>query len=255
MESNTGQVDTSASGELAGKVALVTGGNRGIGRATALALARAGVDVGVNFRRHEEEALEVCREIEALGRRAVPVQANVGVAAEVTRMVAAVREALGAIQILVNNAGVIRPQPVEEITAEDWDELISVNLTSAFLTTQAVLPDMRERRWGRIINLSSVAAQLGGVVGPHYAASKAGMHGLTHGYAAMLAKEGITANAIAPALIETEMVTSNPRARADLIPVGRFGAVEEVASVVVLLAGNGYITGQTINVNGGWYMS
>ena len=255
MESNTGQVDTSASGELAGKVALVTGGNRGIGRATALALARAGVDVGVNFRRHEEEALEVCREIEALGRRAVPVQANVGAAAEVSRMVATVREALGPIQILVNNAGVIRPQPVEEITAEDWDELIAVNLTSAFLTTQAVLPDMRERRWGRIINLSSVAAQLGGVVGPHYAASKAGMHGLTHGYAAMLAKEGITANAIAPALIETEMVTSNPRARADLIPVGRFGAVEEVASVVVLLAGNGYITGQTINVNGGWYMS
>jgi 3-oxoacyl-[acyl-carrier protein] reductase len=244
-----------AAGEIAGKVALVTGGNRGIGRATALALAAAGVDVGVNYRRHEEEALEVCREIEALGRRAVAVQANVAVAAEVTRMVGAVREALGPIQILVNNAGVIRPQPVEEITAADWDELIAVNLTSAFLVTQAVLPDMRERRWGRIINLSSVAAQLGGVVGPHYAASKAGLHGLTHGYAAMLAKEGITANAIAPALIETEMVTSNPRARADLIPVGRFGAVDEVAAVVVMLAGNGYITGQTINVNGGWYMS
>ncbi len=114
---------------------------------------------------------------------------------------------------------------------------------------------MRTRQWGRIINLSSVAAQLGGVVGPHYAASKAGLIGLTHSYAALLAKDGITANAIAPALIGTEMVTSNPRARADLIPVGRFGTVNEVAAAAVLLATNGYITGQTISVNGGWYMT
>jgi len=253
--SDAGTHPKAASGDIVGKVALVTGGNRGIGRATALALADAGVDVGVNFRRHEEEALEVCREIEARGRRAVAVQANVARGIEVMRMVTAVRDALGPIQIVVNNAGVIRPQPLEEITEESWEEMIAVNLTSAFLVTQAVLADMRERHWGRIINLSSVAAQLGGVVGPHYAASKAGMLGLTHGYAAMLAKEGITANAIAPALIETEMVTSNPRARPDLIPVGRFGTVDEVASMVVLLAGNGYITGQTINVNGGWYMS
>jgi 3-oxoacyl-[acyl-carrier protein] reductase len=114
---------------------------------------------------------------------------------------------------------------------------------------------MRHHRWGRIINLSSVAAQTGGVIGPHYAASKAGMLGLTHSYAGLLAKEGITCNAIAPALIETEMVTSNPQARPDLIPVGRFGHVDEVAEVAVLLARNGYITGQTINVNGGWYQS
>jgi 3-oxoacyl-[acyl-carrier protein] reductase len=121
--------------------------------------------------------------------------------------------------------------------------------------TQAVLPQMRGRRWGRIINLSSVAAQLGGVVGPHYAASKAGLHGQTHYYARHLAKEGITVNAIAPALVATEMVTSNPNANPDLIPVGRFGEPDEVADVAVMLAGNGYITGQTINVNGGWYMS
>jgi 3-oxoacyl-[acyl-carrier protein] reductase len=114
---------------------------------------------------------------------------------------------------------------------------------------------MRAQHWGRIINLSSVAAQVGGVVGPHYAASKAGMHGLTHFYASRLAKEGITVNAIAPALIETEMVTSNPNARPDLIPVERYGMPEEVADVAVMLAKNGYITGQTINVNGGWYMS
>src|SRR5436305_2277866 len=121
--------------------------------------------------------------------------------------------------------------------------------------TQAVLPGMRNRKWGRIMNLSSVAAQIGGVIGPHYASSKAAMLGLTHYYASRLAKEGITVNAIAPALVETEMVTSNPNASARLIPVGRFGRSEEVADVAVMLARNGYITGKTINVNGGWTMS
>jgi 3-oxoacyl-[acyl-carrier protein] reductase len=128
-------------------------------------------------------------------------------------------------------------------------------LKSCFLLTQAAIPAMRARRWGRIINLSSVAAQIGGVVGPHYAASKAGMLGLTRLYARQLAGEGITVNAIAPALVETDMVTSNLNARPDLIPVGRFGLPGEVADVVVMLARNGYITGQTINVNGGWYLT
>jgi 3-oxoacyl-[acyl-carrier protein] reductase len=114
---------------------------------------------------------------------------------------------------------------------------------------------MRARGWGRVINLSSVAAQIGGVVGPHYASSKAGMLGLTHYYAQRLAREGITVNAIAPALIETEMVTSNPNARPDLIPVGRYGTPAEVADVALMLVRNGYITGQTVNVNGGWFMS
>ena len=149
----------------------------------------------------------------------------------------------------------IRPQAMEDVTERDWDEIVDVNLKSAFLVTQAVVGGMRARRWGRIINLSSVAAQLGGVVGPHYAAAKAGLFGLTHSYATLLARDGVTANTIAPALVETEMVTSNPRARPDLLPVGRFGAVDEVAGVAVLLARNGYITGQTFNVNGGWYMS
>ena len=133
--------------------------------------------------------------------------------------------------------------------------MIAVNLTSCFILTQAVLPAMRRRKWGRIINLSSVAAQVGGVVGPHYAASKAGIIGLTHAYASRLAREGITVNAIAPALIETEMVTSNLGARPDLIPVGRFGLPAETAAVALMLAQNGYITGQTISVNGGWYMT
>ena len=161
----------------------------------------------------------------------------------------------GAVDILVNNAGVIIKSPLDALTADIWDDTLRINLSSAFHATQAALPGMRARRWGRIIMLSSVAAQTGGVVGPHYAASKAGMIGLAHSYASLLAKEGITANTISPALIDTDMVRNNPLATPALIPIGRFGGADEVASIAVLLAGNGYITGQTFNVNGGWYMS
>jgi 3-oxoacyl-[acyl-carrier protein] reductase len=240
---------------LTGKIALVTGGNRGIGAACSIALAQAGCDVAVNFNVRAEDAEKTCAEIRKLGRRAFAVQANVADAAQVKRMTAEAERELGPVSILVNNAGIIRALKPEEITEADWDEIVDVNLKSAFLVTQAVLPKMREQRWGRIINISSVAAQTGGVVGPHYAASKAGMLGMMRAYAQLLAKEGITANAVAPALIDTEMVRANPRATPGLIPVGRFGAAEEVASAVVMLAENAYITGQTINVNGGWYMS
>jgi 3-oxoacyl-[acyl-carrier protein] reductase len=240
---------------LTGKVALVTGASRGLGRAIGLALAEAGTDVAINYRERSEEASQVRAAIEAMGRRAVSVQADVSESEQVDALVADVERELGPVTILVNNAGVSRPQQVQDITEEDFDDLLRVNLKSAFLVTQRVLSSMRAARFGRIINITSVAAQVGGVVGPHYAASKAGMIGLTHGYANLLVREGITANAIAPALIETEMVTANLRAKPDLIPVGRFGHVDEVATVAVMLAGNGYITGQTINVNGGWYMS
>lgn len=240
---------------LEGKIALVTGGSRGIGAAVALALAQAGADLAVNYRNRQDEAQKVCSQIRALGRRALAVQADVSNSAAVREMLSRIESGLGSANILVNNAGIARPQKIDDITETDWDELIDVNLKSAFLVTQAVLPEMRSAGWGRIINVSSVAAQIGGVVGPHYAASKAGMIGLTHSYAHLLAKEGITMNTVAPALIETEMVTSNLNAKPDLIPVGRFGDIEEVAQVVVMLATNGYITGQTINVNGGWYMS
>ncbi len=241
--------------ELDGKVALVTGASRGIGRAIATALARAGADVVVNFVSREAEAKKVCSEIKSIGRRTLAVKADVSVSKEVAKMVSQVEKEMGPVSVLVNNAGISRPQPLDQITERDWDEVLTVNLKSMFLVCQAVLPGMRQRRWGRIINLSSVAAQLGGVVGPHYAASKAGCLGLTHYYAALLAKEGITANAIAPALIETEMVTGNLKATPERIPMGRFGKVEEAADVAVMLARNAYITGQTINVNGGWYMS
>lgn len=242
---------------LTGKIALVTGANRGIGRGIAVALAKAGADVAVNFRANEDEAAAkaVCAEMERSGSRALAVKADVSLGNEVSNMVAAVRERLGDISILVNNAGISKPQPIAEITETDWDLIHNVNLKSMFLVTQAVLPAMRNKRWGRIINLSSVAAQLGGIIGPHYAASKAGAIGLTHSYASLLAKEGITVNAIAPALIETDMITSNPKARPDITPVGRFGTVEEVAEIAVMLARNGYITGQTISINGGWYMT
>jgi 3-oxoacyl-[acyl-carrier protein] reductase len=240
---------------LAGRTALVTGASRGLGQAIALALADAGADVAAGFLDHEEGAAATRAGIEERGRRCVTVRADVSVSADVLRLVATAQAELGTIGVLVNNAGISRPQLLEEITERDWDEIIAVNLKSMFLVTQAVLPAMRAARWGRIINLSSVAAQLGGVVGPHYAASKAGVLGLTHSYAALLAAEGITVNAVAPALIATEMVTGNPRARPDLLPVGRFGRPEEVSAAVVMLATNGFITGQTIHVNGGWYMS
>ena len=240
---------------LKGRIALVTGGSRGIGAAIATALARAGADIVVNYRSRESEALQVEALVKGLGRRCILAKADVSNPTEITGMVTEIREKLGDVDILVNNAGIAVPEQIENIDEEGWDKTMDTNLKSAFLITQALLPAMRRARWGRIINISSVAAQLGGVVGPHYAASKAGMIGLTHSYAALLAKEGIAVNAVAPALISTEMVTSNLRANPDLIPVGRFGCPEEVSDVVVMLACNGYITGQTFNVNGGWYMS
>jgi 3-oxoacyl-[acyl-carrier protein] reductase len=241
--------------DLKGRLALVTGSSRGIGRAIALALAQAGADVVLNFRSRAAEAAAVEREIRRLERQCLVVQADVSVAADVARLAGAAQDRFGPIGILVNNAGIAKPQPIEEITERDWDEAIDVNLKSCFLMTAAALPAMRSRQWGRIVNLSSVAAQVGGVVGPHYAASKAGMLGLTHFYAQRLAKEGITVNSIAPALVETEMVTKNLNARPERIPIGRFGLPDEVAEVALMLARNGYITGQTVNVNGGWYMS
>jgi 3-oxoacyl-[acyl-carrier protein] reductase len=241
--------------DLSGRVALVTGGSRGIGRASALALAQAGADVAVNYRSSAAEAQQVCDLIARLGRRTVKIAADVSASAEAKSLVNAVEAALGPVGILVNNAGVSQPVTLETLSEEVWDATIAVNLKSVFLMTQAVLPAMRRQRWGRIVNISSTAAQTGGIVGPHYAASKAGIHGLTHGYAAWLAREGVTVNAVAPALIETDMIRGHARATPERIPIGRFGRPEEIAETVVLLARNGYITGQTVNVNGGAYLS
>ncbi len=241
--------------ELLGRIALVTGASRGIGRSVAVELARAGCVVVVNYRERADEAAETVQQVEALGRRAYLARADVSDAAQVDRMAGQIAADVGPIDVLINNAGQARPIALDALTVADFDHALAVNLRSAFLVTQAFLPAMRLRNWGRLIFVSSVAAQVGGVVGPHYAASKAGLAGLAHAYAALLAREGVTANVIAPALIDTEMVRNNPKARPDLIPLGRFGTPEEVAEVVVSIASNGYITGQTINVNGGWFMS
>ena len=243
------------SSDLKDRIALVTGASRGIGRAIALSLARAGADVAVNYQVREKEAQEVCAEIKGLGRRGLAVQADVSQAEAASRLVKTVEKELGTISILINNAGISKPRGLDDLTEEVWDETIRVNLKSCFLVTQAVLPGLRSQHWGRIVNISSTAAQVGGVVGPHYAASKAGILGLTHAYASRLFKEGITVNAICPALIITDMVSESIRARPDRIPIGRFGAVEEVADVALMLVGNGYMTGQTIQVNGGLYLT
>jgi 3-oxoacyl-[acyl-carrier protein] reductase len=241
--------------ELTNRVALVTGASRGIGRDIATALAGAGAKVAVNYRTSAAAANDVVKNIQSAGGTAVALPADVSDAQAAANLVRETEARLGPISILVNNAGVIVRKPLDELGQDEWNDTIRINLSSAFYVTQAALPGLRARRWGRIIMLSSVAAQTGGVIGPHYAASKAGLIGLTHSYASLLAGEGITANAIAPALIDTDMIRGNAAARPQLIPVGRFGTTDEVASVALLLASNGYITGQTINVNGGWYMS
>ncbi len=240
---------------LEGKIALVTGSSRGIGRACALALAGAGADIAVNFRQREEAAEETCSLIERIGRRALPFKADVSRFSEVDEMIKRIAQELGTPQIVVNNAGIAPRYPWDQIPEEGWDEIMAVNLKSAYLVTQAVLPGMRALRWGRIINISSGAAAVGGMVGPYYAASKAGLLGLTRGYASLSVKEGITVNAVAPSLIETEMTTRELKANPNQIPVGRFGRPEEIAVVVVMLAKNAYMTGQTIWVNGGRYMT
>jgi 3-oxoacyl-[acyl-carrier protein] reductase len=240
---------------LANKVALVTGGGRGIGKAISLALAAAGCDVAVNYVSREADARETADAVRAAGRRALVVRGDVAKSADVTALVATVEKELGPVDILVNNAGSAKFESLEQMTEASWNECLQLNLTSVFLVTQAVLLGMRARKWGRIINLTSVAAQAGSVMAVHYSAAKAGVIAATKSYARLLAKEGVTVNAISPALIGTEMVAGNPHIKPDMIPVGRFGRVEECADVAVMLARNAYITGQTIAVNGGMYFA
>jgi 3-oxoacyl-[acyl-carrier protein] reductase len=231
---------------------LVTGGSRGIGKAIAHSLAKAGAAVAVNYRERAEEAGSVVEDMHKAGGRAVSVGADVSSSDAVKSMVYEVEERLGPIDILVNNAGMAAARGLDDLTEDDFDRMIAVNLKSVFLCTQAVLPGMRARRWGRIVNISSIAARGPGGISVAYNASKAGLEGLTRGYAARLAPDGVTVNAIAPGLIDTEM--GKPLIEAGFvsrIPVGRFGTSEEIAQAAMLLVGDGYITGQTIAVNGG----
>src|ERR1700758_1681794 len=234
-----------------GRVALVTGASRGIGRAVALALAECGAKIAVNFRSRAHEAEAVVAAIEARGGKAVPVAADVSVAAAVEAMLTTVAAQLGPVDLLINNAGVAIHRNIDDLSETDFDRTIATNLKSAFLCTRAVVPGMRERRFGRIVNISSGAARGAGVVGVHYNASKAGLEGLTRGYAARLVKEGITVNAVAPSLIDTDMMNARRDQYVARIPLGRMGTADEVAQAVLMVIGNDYMTGQTVQLNGG----
>ncbi len=235
---------------LRGHVALVTGGSRGIGAAIVKALGEAGCSVAVNYRERAAEAEALAKNIVTAGGRAIAVQADVSKPDAVREMVARASAALGPVDILVNNAGIALVRGVDDLTEADFDETIAVNLKSVFLCTQAVLPAMRAKKWGRIVNISSGAARGGGAIGPHYNASKAGIEGMTRGYAARLVKDGITVNAVAPSLIETDMMKGQSQL-VSRIPLGRFGTADEVATAVLMLIDNAYMTGQTVAMSGG----
>ncbi len=241
--------------DLTGRIALVTGASRGIGRVVAIALAQAGADVAVNYLERATEAIDVVETIHGLGRRAIAVPADVSLASSVTEMFRAIEHGLGFVDILINNAGIAIFHDIDALTEDEFDRTIAVNLKSAFLCIRAAVPHMRDRGWGRIVNISSGAARGAGGIGPHYNASKAGMEGLARGYAARLIKHGITVNSVAPSLIATDMVHAGLAASLSRIPVGRFGTSEEVAQVVLMLLGNAYMTGQTVALSGGMSFS
>jgi 3-oxoacyl-[acyl-carrier protein] reductase len=236
--------------DLRTHVALVTGGSRGIGAAIVRAVAAAGAAVVVNYRERRDAAEALVAEIQNSGDRAVAIAADVADSRAVTDLFASAAQQVGPVDILVNNAGIAITRGVDDLTEADFDRTIEVNLKSVFLCTQAALPAMRQKKWGRIVNISSGAARGGGAIGPHYNASKAGIEGLTRGYAARLVKEGITVNAVAPSLIETDMMAGKQEL-VSRIPLGRFGTPEEVAQAVIFLIGNGYMTGQTVALSGG----
>lgn len=247
-------------GRFGGKVALVTGASRGIGRGIARRLADDGAAVVVNYRSDQKGADATVREIEEAGGRAISVAGDVGVAADVAAMVDAAVRRLGGIHILVNNAGVAADMLTVRLSEEDWDRVLDTDLKGAFLTTKAVLRPMMRQRWGRLINIASVVAYTGNAGQASYAAAKAGLVGLTKSVAREVATRGITANVVAPGLIDTAMTESLPQEirswMLSQVPMDRPGAVEDVAAAVAFLASDeaAYITGHVLNVDGGMVM-
>lgn len=236
---------------LKDRVALVTGGSRGIGKAIALALAEAGAAVAINYRERAKDANAVVSEIRDRNGRAEAFCCDVSVGDSVREMVRAIRERLGQVDVLVNNAGIAASHG-DTTTEEDFDRTIAINLKSAFLCTEAVLPGMREKGWGRIIHISAMGARTGSR-SVAYGAAKAGLEGLMRSYALQVAKEGITVNAVAPGLIDTEMtreLIESGKAIAR-VPAGRPGTADEIGEAVMFAVRNGYLNGQTIAVNGG----
>lgn len=239
--------------EFTGRVALVTGGSGGIGAAVCRRLAERGATVAVAYGRNPDPAEELARELGASGRTAAAFGADMEDPGAPLRLVGEVVEALGPVDLLVANHGRARPASYEEVSAEEFDRTVAVNLRSVFLLAQAVLPGMRSRRYGRVLFMSSVAAFTGGVVGPDYASSKAGLHGLVHFLARRCAADGVTVNALAPALIDTPMLPGDASSLAQSIPLGRLGTAQEVADLAVAMLGNGYLTNEVVGLDGGMY--
>lgn len=240
--------------DFEGRTALVTGASGGIGSELCRRLAAEGATVAVHYRSGAEAAERLVSEIGSAGGRAVAFEADLGEATTTESLIDEVRDRLGPIDVLVANAGLSQPATLEDVDAAMFDQTLAVNLRAPFLLARRVVPGMRERGYGRILFTSSVAAFTGGLVGPHYAASKAGLHGMLHFIAARVAKDGVTVNAVAPALIEeTNMLPADPGDLAGRIPVGRLGKPEEVADLALGLLRNGYITGQVVGIDGGMY--
>ena len=246
-------------GALDGQVAVVTGGSRGIGRACALELARHGATIVINYNANADAANSCKAEIEAGGGRALTVQADVSNADDAKRLIDAAIAEFGKVDILVNNAGINRDRTIARMSTEEWDTVIATDLSSAFYTTAAVVPGMRERNYGRIINMSSIIGQMGNVGQANYSAAKAGLIAFTKTAAKELARNQITVNVVCPGFVETEMVgaLSDEVKTAVLanIPLGRFGTAEEIAACVRFLCiEGGFFTGSQISPNGGQYM-
>lgn len=237
-------------------VALITGGSRGIGAATAVRLAEDGHDVAIAYRSNAQAAEQVAAAIQALGRAAARFAGDMSEVEAPGALVSAVERELGPLEILVANAGINDPleQDPRKVDAAVWDRVMAINLRAPFLVVRAAIGGMIDRGFGRIVLVSSVAAYTGGIVGPHYAASKAGLHGLAHSLSQFASGHGVTVNVVAPALIATEMMPTDERALGQLarrIPVGRLGRPDEVADLIAAIVRNPYLTNQSILVDGG----